>query len=767
MGNGATFTYNNATHGTTTQWAAGTNWTASPVSASDTTLIFGGGAPLVNGDVITSNNDVANPFLLNALTINYSGSGADNNFPQVIISGGTLNFVSDGLTGPTLTLAATGTIATGVNAVPRLQILSGVTLGNTLTVTGSSNAILTGVIDGTGGITKVSGASGVLALEGANSYTGLTTINSGTIEVRNNEALGSTVAGTEVNAGGALTLSGGVTVTGESLFINGDGASIAGALRNLSGNNTWAGDITVGTNATTRVVSTTGTLTITGNIALSPEVGDQFVLQGDGNGVISGNISGAGRLTKSVTGGGRWILSGVNTYTGITTVSGGTLYFAKRVSLYNAVTTLWTSGNISVAASATLGLNVGGADEFTSADLTELMDVGFAANAGLALSTTNAVGGTFTISNSLTNTNLRLVKQGSGTLVLATANLYNGSTNIEAGTLRLTHANGLGSTTGGTAVTTGAILELVGGIAVGNETLTIRGGGSGDGAIISVSGNNSWAGTINVTSDTITRIGATADTFTINGNVVATGTAANGLVFQGNGRIIVNGVISGDGVNLTRSSNGTGLLVLAAANTYSGTTVISNGGIQVGVAGVGSIQGVEIQVTAGTLSGTGNVGTLARLGNAGNAFISPGDEGGAGTGSLTLSAGLTLNSSGGSKFKFNLATPGASDKIILTGGTFTSSTTGTNQFQITPGLGFDNGTYDLIDWSNIAVTTSDLDLADFTVTGLGAGKIGEFQFDVSGRILQLVVTPEPGRALLLLFAGVLGVARRQRPVAVC
>ncbi|WP_172682954.1 autotransporter-associated beta strand repeat-containing protein [Verrucomicrobium spinosum] len=135
----------------------------------------------------------------------------------------------------------------------------------------------------------------------------------------------------------------------------------------------------MGGSATTRVVSTSGTLTISGNVAVSSDVTDQFVLQGDGNGVISGNISGAGRVTKSTTGTGRWILSGVNTYTGITTISGGILQFAKRVSLYNADTSKWTSANITAAAAGALALNVGGTDEFTLADVLLLQNMGFVA----------------------------------------------------------------------------------------------------------------------------------------------------------------------------------------------------------------------------------------------------------------------------------------------------------------------------------------------------------------------------------------------------
>ncbi|WP_029190326.1 beta strand repeat-containing protein [Verrucomicrobium spinosum] len=766
--NAATYTYTNTTTGTTTQWAAGTNWDVVPVSASDTALVFGAGAGLVNTNVLTANNDVADPFVLNSLTMSYAGTGTGTNFAKVTISGGTLNFVSNGGIGPTLALNATGSTGAGLNTIPQISIDANVSLSDALTVTGNSSAIINGIVSGSVGITKNAGSSGILALAGANTYTGVTTISNGSISVRHNQGLGTTDGATVVTAGGALLMSGGVTVTGESLAIDGDGAATAGALRNESGNNTWAGDITVGGSATTRVVSTSGTLTISGNVAVSSDVTDQFVLQGDGNGVISGNISGAGRVTKSTTGTGRWILSGVNTYTGITTISGGILQFAKRVSLYNADTSKWTSANITAAAAGALALNVGGTDEFTLADVLLLQNMGFVAGSGLGLDTTNAAGGTFDLSTGLTNTNLRLIKLGTGILTLSVANAYTGVTTVSGGTVRVLNDQSMGTPTGGATVASGATLELVGGrtITETGATSAISGSGVGSvGALYSSSGNNVWNGNIDADTTQITRIGVEGvSSLTINGNIKTTGTAANGLVFQGVGSTTVNGVISGNG-QLTRSSNGAGVLVLTGANTYTGNTIISNGTIQVGVAGVGSLGATNVAIgfssstVKGTLAGTGSVGGLVTV--ASGAIISPGDSAGAGTGSLTLAGGLTLNAGGGAVLNYNLGTTAASDKIVMTGGTFTSNTTGSTTFAITPGVGYDNGIYDLIDWTNLAVTATGVDLTDFAVTGLGAGKIGTFQFDITGRILQLNVTPEPGRAMLLML-GLVAVAGRRR-----
>ena len=71
----------------TTQWSAGTDWNAVPVSGSATTLFFTG--VLGPGTINTSNNDIG-PFLLNSLSI--SATGPANGASGLIISGTTLNF---------------------------------------------------------------------------------------------------------------------------------------------------------------------------------------------------------------------------------------------------------------------------------------------------------------------------------------------------------------------------------------------------------------------------------------------------------------------------------------------------------------------------------------------------------------------------------------------------------------------------------------------------------------------------------------------------
>ena len=198
------------------------------------------------------------------------------------------------------------------------------------------------------GLTKT--GSGILTLGGANTYTGLTTISAGALNIQNATALGTTAAGTTVSAGAALQIQGNITVGAEALTLNGSGVASDGALRNISGNNSWAGAVTLGSAST--IASDAGTLTHSGTLANG---GFVATYGGAGNITASGIISGAGGLTK--TGAGTLTLNGAaaNTFTGNTTVSGGTLS-AKADGALGATTkvTINTGGTV-LLSSATAG----------------------------------------------------------------------------------------------------------------------------------------------------------------------------------------------------------------------------------------------------------------------------------------------------------------------------------------------------------------------------------------------------------------------------
>ncbi len=88
---------------------------------------------------------------------------------------------------------------------------------------------------------------GTATLSGANTYTGATTVSAGVLRASNPEALGATSTGTTVANGAALEIT--TSINAEPLTLNGSGISNGGALRNISGDNSYAGLITQASNS--------------------------------------------------------------------------------------------------------------------------------------------------------------------------------------------------------------------------------------------------------------------------------------------------------------------------------------------------------------------------------------------------------------------------------------------------------------------------------------------------------------------------------------
>lgn len=115
------------------------------------------------------------------------------------------------------------------------------------------------------GLNKV--GAGKVILQGNNTYSGTTTVSTGTLAIQHVHALGNNTAGTTVNNGARLQLdiAAGGTVAGEALTLNGSGISNSGALQNLAGANTWSGGVSLATSSTIGVVG--GSLNVTGLIS--------------------------------------------------------------------------------------------------------------------------------------------------------------------------------------------------------------------------------------------------------------------------------------------------------------------------------------------------------------------------------------------------------------------------------------------------------------------------------------------------------------------
>jgi fibronectin-binding autotransporter adhesin len=231
-----------------------------------------------------------------------------------------------------VTVAALGTLDLG-NANVTIGSLAGAgstVLGYGHLATGGNNSTtaFSGVISGTSGSLDKQG-TGKMTLTGANTYTGPTTVTAGTLGAASNTALGTAAGGTTVQNGATLEVNGGITIGAEALTLGGTGVANGGALRSLSGDNViGAAPITLTADTTINVAANSLTL--------------------------YGGISGAFGIDK--TGAGLLALGGFSTYTGTTTISGGTIQllaagspqdFAAYYSFDNvAGTTVFNEGTL-------------------------------------------------------------------------------------------------------------------------------------------------------------------------------------------------------------------------------------------------------------------------------------------------------------------------------------------------------------------------------------------------------------------------------------
>ncbi|MBJ3261749.1 autotransporter-associated beta strand repeat-containing protein [Salmonella sp. NW1172] len=405
--------------------------------------------------------------------------------------------------------------------------------------------------------------AGTLILNAENTYTGGTTISDGTLVATNVEALGTgnvtDNATLELNTGGdfdnAISGSGQVVKSGDETLT-------------LSGANSYTGGTTI----------SGGTLVATNVEALgSGDVTDNATLELNTGGTFDNVISGSGQVVKS--GDEMLTLSGANSYTGGTTISGGTLVVSNVEALGsgdvtdNATLELNTGGDFdnniggtgSVVKSGDKTLTLSGANSYTGgttisggtlvATNVEALGSGDVTdNATLELNT----GGTF---DNVISGSGQVVKSGDEMLTLSGANSYTGGTTISGGTLVATNVEALGSGD----VTDNATLELNTG---GTFDNVISGSGqvvkSGDDAL-TLSGNNSYTGGTLISGGTLVAS---------NVDALGSGDVTDNATLEMNTGGDFDNAISGSG-QVVKSGDET--LTLSGANSYTGGTTISGG----------------------------------------------------------------------------------------------------------------------------------------------------------------------------------------------
>lgn len=506
------------------------------------------GSAIVN---IASNTYAGQIAPTSAVTINADGAlnvALANSVGSLTLSGGQVNLANVALT-------LNGNVTTTTNAAHQTALISGgsLALGTTRTFDVARDSLLASDLTITSAIT--SGAvtkqgAGVLTLSGTNTYTGATTVNAGTLALGASNVLADT---------SALTIASGAT------FDLGLGHSdTVGALSGAGSIDLKNGTLTVGTASST---------TFSGVISDSGNTGS-FTKQG------------AGTLT----------LSGANTFTGATTVNAGTL-------LFGASNVLSSSTALTIASGATVDLGWGNS-----------ATVGSLAGAG----TLDIKGGPFTVGNAANTTFSgvikdsggfgSVVKNGTGTLTLSGANTYSGTTTINAGALNLQNNTALGASTFGNTVASGAALQLQNNISVTEGSFAIAGAGIGStGAIRNISGTNTLNSAINLSASST--LGSDAGTLNITGDFnLGSGQT---LTTTGAGNLNLSGALNGSS-GVTHAGPGTLTFSGTTANSYSGTTVVNDGTLQLNkTAGTNAIGGGT--VTIGDGAGAANSASLTLL----------------------------------------------------------------------------------------------------------------------------------------------------------
>ncbi len=523
---------------------------------------------------------------------------------------------------------------------------------------------------------------GTLAIDNANAYTlsgGTLNVN-GIINITNTNGNAAHSISSDIvltsdttvtqNSTSDVTISG--TISGSGMRFTKEGSEtlvISDSSNSYSGGTTVNAGVLQGTPDSIK-----GDIINNANVTFTNWSGDKE---------YSNSISGTGSLTKNENSG--LTISGTNSYSGGTRMlGGGILSISAENNLGDVSGDLsLVSGNYLITASFTSNrtINVDGS--------------------GASISITPSPGVIFEQAGTITGTGN--VNEGSlrkfdeGTLVLSGVNdFYVNNFRLFAGTVQVSSDNNLGDTRtdlklrGGTLNTTASftstreyIFETSGTISVDDgTTLTISGtasstGGfnkSGLGSLV-LSGDNTYSGDTTLLEGTLTlahKNGAGSGTIAISDGATlglnSSISASNNITLAGTSTINIDsgtgtlsGILSSTG-NLEK--NGSGILSLSGDNTYSGGTTLSVGTLTLAHkngAGTGTIaisDGATLNLNSSisasnniTLAGTSTINVDSGTGTLSGILSSTGNLEKNGSGTLNLSGsntytGTTLISTG-------------------------------------------------------------------------------------------------------------------------
>jgi fibronectin-binding autotransporter adhesin len=477
----------------------------------------------------------------------------------------------------------------------------------------------------------------------------------------------------DVTIGSAITGTGTITTGGGTLT--------------LTAANTMTGTITV--NAGTLQIGNGGT---TGSISAAPLVNNgSVVVNRSDNLTINSLISGTGNLTQAGTG--TLILPADHTYTGLTTVSAGTLQ---------------------IGANGTTGSIPG-----------DILD-----NATVEFNRSN----NFTHAGGISGSGI-VVKRGLGTMSLTGTNTFSGGLHLYNGTTIAADANvGTGPITMGPGLANSNTLSIAGGT-IDND-IYFADAGTGNKIVNIATGftDATLSGTIQLDANSgtaagVSRISTDFGTLVISGQMMGTGT--NGYSKRQNAQVVIT--------NPTNNYTGPTHIVDSGALVVDGR-VPGNVffGEAVGVGGTGAMNG--------TLAGSGIVGGNVKL--QAPSKLSPGGTAAAGVltdsrATLTISGNLEadLIGTGAGRVVIQLgALAGANDRVNV-GGVLSlgAGTIGLTEFTLTNAGGLEAGVYTLIDAGSI---TGTLDAANVTAE-IAPGFNGTLSISGTDLILTVSASGNP------------------------
>lgn len=659
---------------------------------------YGGSTTIQNGTTLSvtklaagsSNSSVGNSsgvaanLVLNNGTLLYAGSGDTSNRAFTVgVGGGTINGSG---TGP-LTLTGTGLAFSGTG-------------NRTLTLSGSTGGSLAGVIavPSSGATSLGKAGNGTWIVSGASSFTGGTSVAAGTLKLGNASALGASAGAVGVAGGAALDLGGQAVSNTNPLTLNGTGISSGGALTNSSTTaSSYAGLVTLGSDSS--VIASAGNITIS-NAGTILGSGFGLTVGGAKNTVINSIIgTGAGSVTKQD--GGVLTLAGANTYTGGTTINGGTLQIGTTSTLSGAtvgstiVSSPTGNGDVTFASGTSIDntatSNLWYANTITFGNTTNLVSTNrlriTAKTFDLASTTKtlNVNGKSVTVNGNL------LTGEGTGISQVEfadTALLGNGTPLFQNGTLDLETTTFSGSNYGAmrfsNSVTfNNADLKVGGNVLLFAANANVLGTSAATTPNVTVDGILDFAGK-SVSVKSLAGSGAV-----YNSMLSANSTAVTLALLGTTGSTTFSGSISdgpGTGaLSLSKSAGST--QILTGPNAYTGATSVTGGVLSIATAGsINTTSGVVINggefnysssaaltkpitFTKGTISGTGTV-TAVTAGA--NDFVRPGATSAAGDIGVLSTGNFALNV--GSKLAVDVDLSTLSTNPALTHGEYTSDT---------------------------------------------------------------------------------------------